>query len=1822
MKKSLLFVVPLALILFQGCKEGKKNTLEYSRYISGFTRGMIRSTDPVHVRLESGEFGALDTLPVPAEELFKISPRASGTVSFHDHTFEFIPSGRLKNGQTYRVTLRLGMIRDMPSALSTFEFDVSVIPQSFSFEEGKLNLEENEEDFYYRGKILNADVMDDPAEVEQLVKASFHDKKIAVEWEHESPYSHDFIVRHLARGDDRRVLSLTFDKRVKNGNDLLVEVPGKGSFYALEARPGGQDSRHVEIVMSDRLDASQYLAGLVKIEGIDKLNFAIEGNIILVYTNEQEKLRDAVQVTVFKGIKSKVGDKLPEDAGFQVRFPSVAPKVQFIGEGTFSPSEGNALVPFSAVGLKAVQLRVIKVFARNMNFFLQDNSYSRGDDFELVRVARPVLDKRIDLVKEGEPFNPNKWQDYTVNLADHLALEKGVIYRVELYFRRSFTALPCARDKEDKPLKDQDWDAPRRQAYDEYDDDEYDDDEYDEYDGYPDDFSWEERNDPCSDSYYYMKERFPWKNIIVTSLGIVAKAGIDGKYAVAVTDLLSAAPVENCTVDFYNFQNQKIDSARTNANGIVVSKINGKAFTIVARKGNDKAYLKVSDNLSLSFSNFDVGGEVVQQGLKGFIYGERDAWRPGDDIYLSFILEDKEGMIPAGHPVIAELYDPNGNVVQVKRDARNEHGLYCFPFKTDKDAMTGYWRVVVKVGGASFSRSVRVETVKPNRLSINIQLPGQVIGRTARVPVQTRWLHGAKTSLLETNTTLKLTPGRTTFPGFEGYVFDHDVEYYSESTLFEGKTDANGNFTLTLDEVDAGEAPGMLNARLTTRVFESSGESSIVTASFKYSPYEEYVGIKLPDSDDYWYLANEPITIQGAVVKPDGKLSGSKEIDLEVYSVQWRWWWDAERDHLASYVNRAYHSPVFTGTARVTGGKFSTQITCKEWGRYLVIARDKASGHVSSTFFYVRSGHRVEIPGMATLLQLASDKKSYVAGDKIEITFPSSAGSAAIVSVENGRSVRDIFRVPTREGSTSFSITATAEMCPNVYVNVSLVQPHATRDNDKPIRLYGVLNIPVETPALRLQPRVEMDEELRPSRDFTVSVSEANGKPMTYTLAVVDEGLLAITSFRTPDPFPVFYAREALGVRTWDFYDEVAGAYGGRLEKALAVGGDEGLVDDGNAKNNRFTPVVIFRGPFSLEPGEKKTHELSMPEYIGEVRTMVVAVNDGRYGAVAKAARVNAPLMLNVTMPRLFTPGDRVSIPVTVFAAKDNIKEVEVTMLPDKLVELTGPARQKVQFSETGERVIFFDVKIRENTGKSTITLEATSGTERARFSTDVEIRVPNPRVTRVDPREIKPGETITFNNAVEGIEPLATLEVTSIPPLNLEQRLDELIRYPHGCAEQVTSAAYPQLMLDVLADMTEGQRVTVGIHVKEVINRLRTYQVADGGFAYWPGGRSASDWVSSYVTDFLVGAEKQGYLVPASMKNAALAYLDRLANAWRAGDFYSEIEQSYRLHVLAASGKPNRAAMNRMKEIDYKNPVARWQLAGAFAASKHEETARALVANLPAEATLYRQTGRCYGSTLRDNAIILQAMIDMDKRAEALELLGKMARRFSSDEWLSTQESAFGLHAIGNYVKKYLASDNGVSVTIDNAPVVTIRSVVQRALVVKNQHVTTTLKNNAGGILHARLVTSSIPTGVITKGEASGLKMTATYRRDKGIVKEHRYKQGEDVNLEISVTNTGNAEYDELALSYLFPSGLEFYNERLIHGTDPFPDADHADIRDDRVYLYFSLEQGETKTFNLRFNAAYPGTYLLPALTCSAMYDNTITATLPGDVVSITRDE
>jgi len=396
-------------------------------------------------------------------------------------------------------------------------------------------------------------------------------------------------------------------------------------------------------------------------------------------------------------------------------------------------------------------------------------------------------------------------------------------------------------------------------------------------------------------------------------------------------------------------------------------------------------------------------------------------------------------------------------------------------------------------------------------------------------------------------------------------------------------------------------------------------------------------------------------------------------------------------------------------------------------------------------------------------------------------------------------------------------------MTPNIYAFVSVIQPHLQTKNDLPIRSYGVVPVMVEDPATFLKPVISMPDKIKPETKYQIKVSEANRRKMTYVLAVVDEGLLDLTHFKTPSLHDYFYRKEALAVNTWDFYNDVIGAYGGRLSQVFAIGGGGTVQELSRKKLNRFKPVVTFLGPFTLQKGSPgQVHILKISNYIGAVRVMVVAGNTGAYGSAQKTVAVKQPLMVLASMPRTLVPGETLRLPVTIFAMEEFIKKVKLSVSVNDMFTVSRP-QQEIDFTHAGEKIAYVKVKVANREGIGKATIEVTSGRETAFYDIDISIRNPNQRVYHTESYSLEAGKTVKakprFIPGATGTQMAFT--VSKIPPINLEKRLQYLISYPYGCIEQTVSSVFPQLYLDKLTSLSGKQQ-------DEIENNIKNHQKAD----------------------------------------------------------------------------------------------------------------------------------------------------------------------------------------------------------------------------------------------------------------------------------------------------------------------------------------------------------------------------------------------------------
>ncbi|HSB93127.1 MAG TPA: alpha-2-macroglobulin family protein, partial [Flavitalea sp.] len=785
-----------------------------------------------------------------------------------------------------------------------------------------------------------------------------------------------------------------------------------------------------------------------------------------------------------------------------------------------------------------------------------------------------------------------------------------------------------------------------------------------------------------------------------------------------------------------------------------------------------------------------------------------------------------------------------------------------------------------------------------------------------------------------------------------------------------------------------------------------------------------------------------------------------------------------------------------------------------------------------------------------------------------------------------------------------------------------------------PIRLYGVIPIGVEDPATHLEPVITMPDELEPGKEVTIKVSEKTKRKMTFTLAMVDEGLLDITKFKTPEPWKRFYAREALGVKTWDLYDDVMGAFGSRVERILSIGGDGENAKEDDPRANRFKPVVKFFGPITIDAGDDKEIKFTMPQYIGSVRTMVVAGYEGAYGNSEKATPVRKPLMVLATLPRVLGPEEKLKLPITLFTQIKSIKNVKIDIKASGPLSLPAGASRTVEMSPTGDLTVDFDLEVKSEIGIGKVVVTASSGKFSSSDEIEIEVRNPNPPVSQATDMMLEAGKS--WSGAVTPIGIAGTnsavLEVSTIPPINLGYRLYHLIQYPHGCIEQTTSSAFPQLYLDVVKELNDAEKARTKHNITQAIERLKMFITRDGGFGYWPGNEDSDSWGTTYAGHFLIEAESKGYYVPADMLKRWKKYQKTKAAEWRKADtkyyYNSEIMQAYRLYTLALAGSAELSAMNRLRETKDISVQSRWLLAAAYIKAGQPDAGKKMVENLTMDIKPYLEQGYSYGSDLRDKAIILETLVLLNERSKGMELVKVISNSLSNQGyWMSTQTTAFCLKSIGMFIGNEKRGELKFSYAYGSKTVnaSTELPIAQVPLQINGAQKSSVKVTNEGkGTLFVRLIVTGTPARGQEQEQQNDLVLSVNYTDAKGkSIDVTQLEQGTEFVANVTVKNPGvRGYYQNMALTQIFPSGWEINNVRLTddEGTANVDRGDYQDIRDDRVYTYFGLSAGTARTFKVMLTASYAGTYYLPAISCEAMYDHSIYGRTKGQPVVVTK--
>ncbi|MEQ8469812.1 MAG: MG2 domain-containing protein [Marinoscillum sp.] len=1799
-----LIFLSLCFLISCGKSESDKPDFEEIKYseevaqiISQITSGVIKPKTPIAVTFNY-DVVSEDQINQPIDNPFSFNPEIKGKANWVSRRkIVFTPNDPLPTRTNYTGKIDLTQVPG--------EFVVKEIPLKFYIEgqeiltfTGDLQLlnPTDPQNLVYQGKVSFAL----PVTLEAIKEGSRLESSSII-WNQESETSFSFTSAPIKRQSGSENYLFSIDKSVLELSESLERVVEIVPLNKLEVSAFEKDeqgkSPKLMIKFSDQLDINQKLDGFLSVS--PDVDFKLQKLGKYLILDGDFRFGNEYTVNIAKGVKSKWTTTTDKAFTKTIKFADIAPQVEFASNGLFMPTSNKKNLQFLTTNLKRVHVEVKKVFGENVEqFFRNENLKSgknRNDEFNntyVSSVGAIIYNQTLEISDEK-----NKWLLHNLSLDNVLKEFNNGLYLIRINFNPQDVLVPLEGDE----------------------------------------------------LSYIQKNGQIYKPVTISDIGLLAKREGQDVYQIYTTDLKTGEPMSGVDVTISRYDESY--SKTTDSEGRTSITASSYIQLIKATKNGQTSIIKPYE-MQWNTSGFDVSGlSQYEMETRAFIYTERGVYRPGDSVNLSCIIRYENRSGGNNIPAYFKLYNPEGTLVMESTQKNARDGFYNFTFGTEQNDPTGNWNVQINVGNKYFYHDLKVETVVANKLKVKVTPDMLTLlpeNKQLKFEVESRYLFGASASGLPYETEVEIYDLPSAFPKYAEYsFFNQNVEFQDIKTKIQsGNLNEDGKANITWNIPSLKQAPSPLKVKLNATIQEEGGRPNNSWAYVDLHPFPHYVGIK----NDYSYAKlNVKQDIPVILVDHKGEAVKGKEMVYRIYRNSKYWWYqyDSYRDFKLRYKSDQHSYLVEEGTITSAMPFGSVPFQPTQSGQYLIEVQDASTnlGHTSSIFMsaYPYGG----VPSgdeNAGTLSLRSDKESYQVGDEAIVTFPSPRKGNILLTVEQGNDILISQWVkPKDQEEMQVRVKIAKSMAPNVYVTITVLQDHAQTVNDRPIRMFGILPLSIVDPDTKQELIISMPDELLPEQEFDININTLNGKQTQLTVAVVDEGLLDLTGFRTPNPWKEFYKKVRLDVETFDLFGFVIGANADDVFKTFSIGGDmdyrESQVDPFE-KKKRFKPVCMFEGPLMTDQNGKAKVSFKMPNYVGSVRVMVVSASENAYGSAEKTVPVRSDLIIQPTIPRALKPGDEFTIPVNVFATKENVGTVDIALSTEGPLEIIGQSTIKHTFNGVEDQLFQFKVKVKEAVGQGKIVITGKGKTAQSSFEADVPVSPSASRIYQSEEKIIKPGETISFGLPRVGLDGTnnARLKLAAFPNMDFMHRLDYLIRYPYGCIEQTTSSVFPQLALKTLFANDEKRKKEIDKNINAGIDRLRMFQLSDGGFSYWPGGNSASEWGSNYAGQFLIEARKKGYVVPDLMYDGIVRYLERQTRQGSKDPQYL-MTRVNRCFVLALANKAPISEMNLLKQNNYEemSSVQKWMLVTAYKLAGAEDKVSGLANNISKTVEDYQEFGNTYGSTNRDLGIILRCLVTLDRSEDASLMAKEIAKVLSGHYWYSTQTTGQMLLGIGSYFDYagISATDDliieGV-VELPNGKTETIKSVDDYQLYINEgygQEMKVTLSSTVKAKqLYATLSSNGVPLKENVAEQNKNIQLTVDWFNEDGeSIDITSVKQGSTFYGRYRVFNKSVvSSIEEVALVQILPSGWEIENTRLSGEIESSWMAgwitgkeEYLDIRDDRIMWFFDL--GKTKLdFVVKINAITNGQYIMPGARCEAMYNNDYVATKPGKVVIVEK--
>ncbi|MGZ8558179.1 MAG: alpha-2-macroglobulin family protein [Chitinophagaceae bacterium] len=1349
-----------------------------------------------------------------------------------------------------------------------------------------------------------------------------------------------------------------------------------------------------------------------------------------------------------------------------------------------------------------------------------------------------------------------------------------------------------------------------------------------------------------AEDYWVKDSRF----ISLSDIGLITKEGQDKIYVFA-NSIKTAIPVDGVNVSVYAANNQLIGTGATNGEGVAEVAYSKKDFSgfkpamVTAKTADDFNFLPFN-NTRVNTSRFEVGGKRSNpSGLDAFVYAERDIYRPGEKVNFSVIIRDRQWKTPGDIPLRMKFLMPNGKELKSFRKNLNEQGSVEGSIDISTSAITGGYTLEVYTSNDILlaSKNFSIEEFVPDRIRIKTELDKTSLkpGESAALTINAMNFFGPPAANRNYEMEIQVKQKSFAPEKFSEYEFSlANQNSFFDKQVKEGKTDAEGNAAEKYDVPVTYANMGVLQTNFYTTVFDETGRPVSRATSADIFTQDFYYGIKYDWF--FYYPLNQPVKFQLVSVNKEGNAAASTA-RVEIIKHEYRTVLSKTGSYFR-YESQKEDKLMIENQLSVGSNTVYSYIPRSPGDYELRIYRPGANNYVSRSFYSYGSwggnNNSFEVNNEGNI-EIALDKKSYLSGESVEALFKTPFNGKMLVTMETDHVVSYQY-VEVSNRNANVNLKLSGDHVPNVYITATLIKPHEVSDIPLTVA-HGFQNVTVEERSRKIPVEILAQKSVRSKTNQKVKVKATAGSYVT--LSAVDNGVLQVTDFKTPDPYNYFYQKRALQVMAYDLYPLLFAEVRAKLS---STGGDGELSMDKRVNPmpaKRIKVVSYWSGIKKANGSGEVEFEFDVPTFSGEIRLMAVGYKDQNFGAAENTMTVADPIVISTALPRFLSPGDTVNVQVTLSNTTDKATNVNAGINTNGAVKVVGEKSQPVILNAKSEGIATFKVVANSTIGIGNIKIDVNALGEKFEEATEISVRPPSTLQKITGSGSIAGGSSqkisIGLGDFIEGSTNY-NLVVSRSPALELGEHLRYLVQYPYGCTEQTVSSAFPQIYYGDMADLVQlnitsiQNKLNANSNILEAIRKIKMRQLYNGAVTLWDGEGKEDWWTTIYSAHFLLEAKKAGFDMDNSLLETMLNYIsNRLKNKETITYYYNRTqnkkiapkEVAYSLYVLSMAGRTNVPAMNYYKaKPEILALDSRYLLSAAYATAGDKKSFTAMLPSTFAGEESVPQTGGSYYSDVRDEAIALNALIDVDPGNTQIPVMAKhVSDKLKTRKWLNTQERAFAFLALGKLARTANSSTATAEIKVNGKTVAKVDGGQWKGGKTALNGTAVEIVSKGNGRLYYFWEAEGISASGAYTEEDSYLKVRKRfYDRFGKPVSDNEFKQNELIIAGITLEKSFSTVIENVVITDLLPAGFEIENPRTkdIPGMDWIKDAatpTALDVRDDRIHFFVDANNNR-QTYYYAVRAVSPGQYKMGPVSADAMYNGEYHSYNGAGVVRVVR--